>query len=159
MADQTQEAIDARYAVTESLKKLIYGHHYGYLTAEVQAALVKALEAVEESEDTPTEDLGPYSLTVDGWDTVTHAAWDEVTTACGVPNPRPLKPANGQTPTCEHCREVLGEGALQESEHAICSRCQRDRPRAALTERSTGELVCKPNGPDYDDCMRIYNTV
>lgn len=56
MADQTQEAIDARYEVSQALKGLIYGPSYNYVTAEVQNALVAALEALEESEDTPTEE-------------------------------------------------------------------------------------------------------
>jgi len=56
VADQTQEAIDARYEVNKALKALIYGPHYNYVTAEVQNALVAALEALEESEDTPTEE-------------------------------------------------------------------------------------------------------
>lgn len=55
MADQTREAIDARYAVTESLKGLIYGPHWGHLTKEVQDSLTAALSAVEESEDITAE--------------------------------------------------------------------------------------------------------
>jgi hypothetical protein len=44
-------------------------------------------------------------------------------------------------------------------EVAACTRCTRVMPRAALTERTPGELICTPGGPDYDDCMRLYNTV
>ncbi|MET8880548.1 hypothetical protein [Streptomyces rubiginosohelvolus] len=166
MADQTQEAIDARYEVGKALKGLIYGPHYNNVTPEVQRALLAALEALEESEDTPTEPLD---------ETPTVCASRE----CGRTRPRWTMELVGGAWSCSpqyamNCGQCCAPGeymvhyteeehAHQDAPHANCVRCGRDVPRrflASLIEREGGGLACSPLDPvNMAKCQRIVEAL
>lgn len=54
---------------------------------------------------------------------------------------------------------VIADLMLAGHEELTCYRCNRTRPTADLEPTTEGAFKCSPDGPSYDDCMRIFNTV
>jgi hypothetical protein len=38
-----------------------------------------------------------------------------------------------------------------------CTRCNRERDTDQLSETKAGGLACRPDTPEYDACMRVWN--